>query len=70
MSLVLFALALFAKTVVVTLPPVLLVIYWWKKGKIHSTDVLRLAPFFALAVVMGIVTTWMEIDHVGARGLE
>ena len=64
------ALALAAKTVVVTLPFVLLVIYWWKRGTIHARDVLRLAPFFALSVAMGFVTMLMETHYVGARGEE
>jgi len=70
LSLVLFALALFAKTVVVTAPPVLLVIYWWKRGRIEVRDVVSLLPFFAVAVAMGLVTTWMETYHVGAWGEE
>ena len=70
LSLGLFALALFAKTAVVTLPPVLLVIYWWKRGRIRGWDVLDVMPFFALSVAMGLVTTWMETYHVGAWGEE
>ncbi|HEY4307853.1 MAG TPA: tetratricopeptide repeat protein [Pirellulales bacterium] len=66
----LFALALFAKTVVVTLPAVLLVIYWWKRGTVSPKVVLALVPFFALSVVMGLVTKYMETDHVGAYGEE
>ncbi len=69
-ALVLFALALFAKTVVVTLPAVLLVIYWWQRGAVSSRDVARLLPFFALSIALGLVTTWMESDHVGAQGAE
>ncbi len=69
-ALVLFALALFAKTVVVTLPAVLLVIYWWRRGTVSSRDVVRLLPFFALSIALGLMTTWMETDHVGAQGEE
>lgn len=70
LSLLLFALALFAKTVVVTLPPVLIVIYWWKRGRIGVPDLVRVLPFFALSVAMGAMTTWMETEHVGAQGEE
>ena len=66
----LFALALFAKTVVVTAPAALLVITWWKRGRIFVRDVVWLAPFFTLAVAMGLMTTWMETYHVGASGDE
>jgi tetratricopeptide (TPR) repeat protein len=70
LALALFALALFAKTVVVTLPPVLAVIYWWKRGRIKWQDILYLAPFFALSVALGLVTAWIETYHVGAWGDE
>ncbi len=65
-----FALALTAKTVVVTLPPVMLVIQWWKQGRVTRRDCLAVAPFFALSIAMGLVTTWMETYHLGARGSE
>jgi hypothetical protein len=70
LSLATFALALFAKTAVVTLPPVLLVVYWWKRGALSRRDFSRLAPFFALSVALGLVTTWTETYHVGAAGEE
>jgi tetratricopeptide (TPR) repeat protein len=69
-ALALFALALFAKTVVVTLPAVLLVIYWWKRGRITGRDVALLLPFFALSVAMGLVTRAVEMHQVGAQGAQ
>ncbi|MBI2825044.1 MAG: tetratricopeptide repeat protein [Planctomycetia bacterium] len=65
-----FALAMFAKTVVLSLPAVLLVIYWWKRGRLRWVDVARLAPFFTLGVALGLTTVWMETHHVGAKGEE
>ena len=70
LALFFFALALFAKTVVVTLPAVLLVIYWWKRGRIRGRDAAHLIPFVALSVVMGLVTKSIETHHVGALGKE
>jgi len=67
---VLFALALFAKTVVVTLPAVLLVIYWWKRGRLGWRDVSYALPFFMLSVAMGLVTRWIEVHQVGAAGTD
>ena len=69
-SLVLFAAALLSKTVVVTLPAVLLVIYWWRNGGLTARDVVRTAPFFALALALGSITLWLETNHVGAQGDE
>jgi tetratricopeptide (TPR) repeat protein len=68
LALALFALALFAKTVVVTLPAVLLVIYWWKRGRITWQDVMYVVPFLALSVLLGLVTIWMETYHLGTHG--
>ena len=70
LSLVLFAAALFSKTAVVTLPAVLLVIYWWQRGRVTLHDCLRLLPFFALAIALGLVTMRQERYHVGASGEE
>src|SRR6185312_11290612 len=40
----LFALALTAETVVVTMPVVMLVVYWWKQGRIRWPDIACLLP--------------------------
>ncbi|HEY2841012.1 MAG TPA: tetratricopeptide repeat protein [Pirellulales bacterium] len=66
----LFALALSAKTIVVTMPAVLLVIYWWKRGNIGRREVALTLPFFALSLFAGLITVWMELFHVGAKGNE
>ena len=63
-ALVLFALALFAKTVVVTLPAVLLVIYWWRSRHGELARRLVVAAILALSIALGLMTTWMETDHV------
>ncbi|HEY4309346.1 MAG TPA: tetratricopeptide repeat protein [Pirellulales bacterium] len=65
---ILYAMALFAKTVVVSLPAVILVIYWWKRGRIESREIIRLLPFFVLGIALCLVTMWMETHHVGAQG--
>ena len=48
-SLGLFAAAILSKSIAVTLPASLLIWQWWKRGRAAWSDVLRLAPFFALA---------------------
>jgi len=64
----LFIAALLSKTVVASMPAVLLVIYWWKRGAIHWGDVARLAPFFAVGAGLGAHTAQLERFHVGAIG--
>jgi Tfp pilus assembly protein PilF len=48
---------------------VLLIVYW-KRGRISWRDVLPLLPFFALGAAMGGLTSWMERNVVGAQGPE
>jgi tetratricopeptide (TPR) repeat protein len=65
----LFLLALLSKSVTATLPAALLVLLWWRHGRISARrDVLPLAPWFAAGIAAGVVTSWMERTHVGARG--
>ena len=69
LALVLFALALLSKTVTATLPAALLVVFWWQRGHLRlREDVLPLLPFFALGVIGGAVTAWVERTHIGAEG--
>ena len=47
-ALALFVIGLLAKTVIATLPAALLVVFWWKRGKLSwKHDVQVLIPFFA-----------------------
>lgn len=66
----LFVGALLSKTVTCSLPAVLLLVIWWQRGAIDRRAVLRLAPLFAVGLVMAAVTVWMERYHVGAQGRE
>jgi tetratricopeptide (TPR) repeat protein len=70
LALGLFLAALLSKTVVASLPAVILVIVWWKRGKISIRDLVPLLPFFVLGISCGLYTAWMEKHHVGAAGLE
>jgi tetratricopeptide (TPR) repeat protein len=68
-ALALFVLALLSKTVTVTLPAALLVIFWWQRGTLSwQKDVVPLLPFFVLAPLSAAMTAWMEWNHVGASG--
>jgi tetratricopeptide (TPR) repeat protein len=65
----LFALALLTKTVTATLPAALLVIFWWKRGRLRwRGDVRPLLPWIALGAVAGLFTAWVERTLVGAQG--
>ncbi len=67
----LFVAALLAKTVTAVLPGALLVIFWWKRGRIEwRRDVLPLLPFFAAGASAGLFTVWAERTLIGARGAE
>ncbi len=64
----LFALALGAKTATVTLPAALLVVRWWQQGRLDwGHDVRPLLPWFALALVAGLLTKSVEGNWVGAN---
>ena len=65
----LFVVALLSKTVTATLPAALLVIFWWKRGRIGwREDVVPLLPFFAVGIAGGLLTAWVERAQIGAEG--
>ena len=65
----LFLCALLAKTTAFSLPAAILLICWWKRGRIRwQADVLPVLPFFALSISLCLVTAWLEKNHVGATG--
>ena len=51
-SLGLYAAGLLSKSIVITLPVTLLLWHWWQQGRVTSTDLLRLGPFFAVGLVI------------------
>jgi tetratricopeptide (TPR) repeat protein len=67
----LFVLAMGSKSVTATLPAVILVIFWWRRGRLAwKSDVLPLLPWFAMAIPMGLFTAWVERTFVGASGVD
>jgi len=69
-ALIFFVAALLSKSVTGSLPAVVLLVIWWKRGPLKLSDILPLIPFFILAIAMGQVTRWMEWNIVGAHSLE
>jgi tetratricopeptide (TPR) repeat protein len=53
-SLAAFLLALLSKVSVVVLPAVLLLVAWWRHGRISRRDLARTAPFFLLGMAAGL----------------
>jgi tetratricopeptide (TPR) repeat protein len=69
LALVLFVAAYLAKASAFSLPAVLLLICWWKRGRIRwREDVLPLLPFFVLSLALSSLTVWVEKTHTGAQG--
>ena len=52
LALGLFTAGLLSKSVVVTLPVALLIWHWWRQGRVRRIDLLRLAPFAAVAAAI------------------
>jgi tetratricopeptide (TPR) repeat protein len=68
LSLLFFVAALLSKSVTATLPAAILVLRWWKRGKIRAADVWPVTPMLAAGAAMGWLTGWMEKHVVGAIG--
>jgi tetratricopeptide (TPR) repeat protein len=70
-ALALFTLSLLCKTVTATLPAALLVVFWWRRGRLSwRRDVLPLAPWLVLGAAAGLFSGWVEKAYVGAQGPE
>jgi tetratricopeptide (TPR) repeat protein len=68
-ALIMFGLGLLAKTVIASLPGALLVIFWWKRGRLSwKQDVKPLVPFFVVALAAGLLTSWVEKKFIHAVG--
>jgi protein O-mannosyl-transferase len=65
-----FTLALFAKTTASVLPAVLLVVVWWKEGRVAWKDVRPTLPFFGIGIALSLHTAWLEKTMVMATGDE
>lgn len=62
-SLLLFLLALLAKTSTVMLPAALLGIAAVREGRLRREDARATAPFFALSLALGAVTVWFQLTR-------
>ena len=65
----LFVLAVLSKTVTATLPAALLVLAWWRAGRLSwRRDAVPLLPWFAFGVAAGLFSGWVERHYIGAEG--
>lgn len=67
LGLALFVCAVLSKTVTSTLPAALLLLVWWRRGRLRWADITPLLPFFAAGMGLGLVTVFCEMD-IGATG--
>ena len=68
-ALALFVCSMLCKTVTATLPAALLVVFWWKRGRLEwKRDVLPLIPWLAMGATAGLFSSWVERAYVGAQG--
>ncbi|HJQ99434.1 MAG TPA: tetratricopeptide repeat protein, partial [Candidatus Polarisedimenticolaceae bacterium] len=65
---VLYAGALLAKTVTATLPVVLGLTLWWKRGKVTRAELAWLAPMLGVGAILGSITRHLESTQLGASG--
>jgi len=67
----LFVMGLLSKTVTATLPAALLVVFYFKRGRLSwKRDVVPLIPFFVLGAASGLFTAHFERTRIGAEGAE
>jgi hypothetical protein len=70
-ALLLFLAAYLAKASTFAFPAVVLLLCWWKRGQLRwREDVLPTLPFFAATLGLGLMTAWLERNHLGASGPE
>ena len=66
----LFLAALLSKTVTCSLPAVLLILAWLRRGRITYREVAALIPFFVTGAGLALATTWFEHRHLVTIGPE
>src|SRR6266404_158605 len=65
LALILYLLALSAKSTACTLPAALLLILWLQKKPINWKRIFEILPFLVLGIAMGLLAMWWERYHQG-----
>ena len=67
----LFVASVLAKTTSFSLPAVILLLCWWKRGRIRwREDVVPTIPFLLVSVIFGLLVAGLEKNHLNAKGPE
>jgi tetratricopeptide (TPR) repeat protein len=69
-AVIFFICALLCKTVTCSLPAVILLLFWWKRGRLGLAEIVPLLPFFVVAGFLGVITLGVERNSVLAKGPE
>jgi len=68
LALLFFLASMLCKSSVVMFPVVLLLYAWWRRGRVAWSDLRATAPFFAVALILGLVTYWFQ-ENVASKDL-
>ena len=64
MALAFFLVAMLCKISMAPFPVIILLYGWWKGGRIGWRDLLASTPFFAISVILGLITAWSGICYI------
>ena len=66
-----FVVSLLCRPVTATLPAALLVVMWWKHGRLGwRRDFRPLLPWLAVGAAAGVFSSWVEKHYLGAHGAD
>jgi tetratricopeptide (TPR) repeat protein len=69
LAFLLFVCALLAKITAFLFPLAVLLVGWWKHGRLdRKNDIFPIIPFGVIAIALGYFIRWLEKHHVGAIG--
>lgn len=70
LALLFFVAAMLSKTVACSLGVGLLILIFWKRGRVSLASAWPVLPFLAIGLALGLTTAWLEKHHVRADGPE
>jgi len=65
----LFLLTLLGKTSVVFFPLTLLLLAWWRQGRVTVKDLIRISPMLLLSLVLGVVTIVYQTRNISGESV-